>query len=64
MLRRGYLASTSVYLSNAHDEVIIDRYLEAVDDCFLVLANAIESNSVEALLETRLRSDSFTRVTL
>lgn len=63
MLRRGYLASTSVYLSNAHDEQIIDEYLEAVDDCFLILAKAIENDSIDKLLETRLRSDSFSRVT-
>ena len=49
MLRRGYLASTSVYLSNAHAEQIIDEYLEAVDDCFLILAKAIENDSIDKL---------------
>lgn len=64
MLRRGYLAATSVYLSYAHDELIIDSYLESVDECFFIMAAAIENNNIDYLLETKLRSDSFQRLTL
>ena len=63
MLKRGYLAATSVYVSYAHNEKIIDSYLVAVDQCFSILANAIQSDDVELFLETKIRSDSFNRIT-
>tara|TARA_B110000003_G_scaffold276570_1_gene323986 strand:+ start:2956 stop:4281 length:1326 start_codon:yes stop_codon:yes gene_type:complete len=63
MLVRGYLAATSVYVSYAHDERIVKDYLIAVDECFLILSKAIESCSEDVLLNTRIRSDSFNRLT-
>lgn len=63
MLKRGYLASTSVYVSYAHNKKIIDNYLNAVDECFMILAHAVENKNEEELLMTRVRSDSFNRVT-
>lgn len=63
MLKRGYLASTSVYLSYAHTEDIINKYLENVDECFFILSKAIENNNENDLLDTKVRSDSFNRIT-
>tara|TARA_Y100000590_G_scaffold344798_1_gene394300 strand:- start:527 stop:1849 length:1323 start_codon:yes stop_codon:yes gene_type:complete len=63
MLKRGYLAATSVYVSYAHTYSIVDAYLEAVDECFLILSDAINEGSVNNLLQTKLRSDSFNRLT-
>lgn len=63
MLKRGYLASTSVYLSYAHTEDIINKYLESVDECFFILSKAIENNNENDLLDTKVRSDSFNRIT-
>ncbi len=63
MLRRGYLASTSIYLSNAHNELIVDKYLESVDEVFFIMSSALENKEIDSLLETRTRSDSFNRVT-
>ena len=63
MLQRGYLAATSVYLSYAHDKKIIDKYLIAVDECFGILSHAINNKNELKLLETRIRSDSFNRIT-
>ena len=63
MLKRGYLAATSVYVSYAHTETIVNEYLKAVDECFLILSKAIENNNENMLLETRVRTDSFSRLT-
>ena len=63
MLRRRYLAATSVYVSYAHTEEIVDTYLSAVNECFSILSNAIEKNSEVDLLETKIRTDSFKRIT-
>ena len=63
MLKRGYLAATSVYVSYAHNENIVKDYLNAVDECFCIISQAIENNDENELLETRIRSDSFNRLT-
>jgi glutamate-1-semialdehyde 2,1-aminomutase len=63
MLPRGYLASPSVYVSYAHTYQIVDTYLEAVDECFLLLANALERKNIDEVLKTKVRSDSFNRLT-
>ena len=63
MLKREYLAATSVYVSYAHTYDIANAYLEAVDESFLILANAINEETVFDLLQTKVRSDSFNRLT-
>jgi len=63
MLKRGYLAATSVYVSYAHTFSIVDAYLEAVDECFLILSDAINEGTVLKRLQTEVKSDSFNRLT-
>ena len=63
MLRRGYLASTSIYLSCAHTKKIIEEYLFHVDKVFKLMSELISQNKIKDRLETRVRSDSFTRLT-
>ena len=63
MLIRVYLASTSVYVSFAHNKIIVNEYLIEVDEVFAIIKNAIESNSENELLNSRIRSDSFNRIT-
>jgi glutamate-1-semialdehyde 2,1-aminomutase len=63
MLSRGYLASTSIYVSNAHTEGIVDEYLINVDLVFKLLSEAILSKNIKKSLKTSVRSDSFKRLT-
>ncbi len=63
MLKRGYLAATSVYVSLAHTDTIVDEYLDHVDGVFDLLSGCIRSGTVSKRLETRIRSDSFSRLT-
>ena len=63
MLKRGYLAATSVYVSLAHTDTIVDEYLDHVDGVFDLLSGCIRSGTVSKRLETRIRSDSFRRLT-
>lgn len=39
MLKRGFLATTSFYACFAHDDKIVDEYLNAADDVFNLLKN-------------------------
>ncbi|MCK4542953.1 MAG: hypothetical protein KAU17_12020, partial [Spirochaetales bacterium] len=63
MLKRGYLAASSVYVSSAHTYTIVDEYLDHVDEVFGIISEAIKSNTVVENLKTKVRSDSFSRLT-
>ena len=63
MLARGYLAAASVYVSLAHTDEIVDRYLEDVNKVFEILAAAVAKNDVSNRLRTAPRSDAFQRLT-
>ena len=63
MLKRGYLAASSVYVSMAHKVEIVDQYLTVADDVFAILSQAINAENVDELLETKPRSDAFVRLT-
>jgi glutamate-1-semialdehyde aminotransferase len=63
MLKRGYLAAASVYVSSAHTDTIVDEYLGHVDEVFGIISEAIRSNTVVKSLKTKVRSDSFSRLT-
>jgi glutamate-1-semialdehyde 2,1-aminomutase len=62
MLKKGYLASTSVYVTYAHTIEIANKYLEGVDEVFKILSDAIKKDKVSDLLETEVRTDMFKRL--
>jgi glutamate-1-semialdehyde 2,1-aminomutase len=62
MLKRGYLAATSVYVSQAHTLRIVEDYLAAADEVFGFIAKAISGNTVNSRLETRVKSEAFKRL--
>ena len=62
MLKRGYLAATSVYVSQAHTMRIVEDYLMAADEVFSLIAKAINSDTVKSKLETRVKSETFKRL--
>ncbi|KKU77964.1 MAG: Class III aminotransferase [Parcubacteria group bacterium GW2011_GWA2_47_64] len=63
MLRRGFLASGSVYMSHAHTEKNIKKYLSAVNEVFALLAEAIEKDTVASLLQGPVAHSGFQRLT-
>jgi glutamate-1-semialdehyde 2,1-aminomutase len=63
MLKRGYLAASSVYVSSAHTDIIVDEYHDHADEVFGIISEGIRSNTVSERLESRIRSDSFSRLT-
>jgi glutamate-1-semialdehyde aminotransferase len=63
MLKKGFLASTSVYVSYSHKEEHIEKYLEKVDEVFRFIKQAIENNKVKELLEGPAAYNDFRRLT-
>ena len=63
MLKRGFLASTSVYVSYSHNEIHINEYYNNVDAVFGILKQAIEQKNVLNLLEGPIAHTGFQRLT-
>ena len=63
MLRRGFLASGSVYVSYAHKTKHVKKYLGAVDEVFNLLAEAIKKDIVASLLQGAVAHSGFQRLT-
>ncbi len=63
MLYRGFLASTSVYVSYSHNEENIEKYFENVNDVFKLIKNSIDKNNVYNLLKGPVAHKGFKRLT-
>ena len=62
MLKRGYLASTSVYVSYSHNEKIVEEYLNNVDEVFNLLSDSIKGGNIVDKLESRVIEEGFKRL--
>lgn len=62
MLKKGYLAGTSVYVCIEHDSETIDRYFEALDPVFAMIRECRDGRDVEALLDGPVCHDRFRRI--
>ena len=63
MLKKGYLASNSVYVSYAHTTATVNKYLKVADEVFCFLADSIKRNKVRECLNTHVRYEGFKRLT-
>lgn len=62
MLSRGFLASTLFYANYCHQPEHIDAYLNALEEVFGILAQAIQNEEVELLLQGPTRHSGFQRL--
>ena len=51
MLRRGFLATTAMYITLAHTDEVVQLYASAIDDVFVEIANTLTENQVLARLK-------------
>lgn len=63
MLKRGFLASKSVYVSYAHTKEHVEKYMNHTDVAFGLIKKALAANTVERLLKGPIASDEFRRLT-
>ena len=62
MLKKGILASTSVYTCIAHTRALVDRYFETLDPVFALIKECEGGRSVDALLEGPVCHAGFKRL--
>lgn len=62
MLERGFLASNLFYPMYAHNDHHVDSYLEAADEAFAILADAVDKGDVDDRLQGQPASSGFKRL--
>jgi glutamate-1-semialdehyde 2,1-aminomutase len=62
MLKKGFLASTSVYVCTEHSADVVDRYFEAVDPVFGLIRECEDGRSADDLLEGPVCHAGFRRL--
>jgi glutamate-1-semialdehyde aminotransferase len=62
MLERGFLATKAFYTTFAHEDTIIEEYLQAAEEVFGVVAQALERGTVTSLLHGPIAHAGFTRL--
>jgi len=62
MLKRGFLASTVIYLSNAHTDKIIKDYLKNLDYVFKKISLLIKKNNYKKMYKIKEASEGFGRL--
>lgn len=63
MLKRGYLASASVYVSYSHNKNNVTDYMKKVDEVFEIIKSSIDNNNIEDILEGPIAYSGFKRLT-
>ncbi|MGB0383331.1 MAG: aminotransferase class III-fold pyridoxal phosphate-dependent enzyme [Ardenticatenaceae bacterium] len=63
MLERGFLASSGFYATYAHQDDHVESYLEAAEEVFVIVADALEKHTVMALLKGPVAHTGFRRLT-
>lgn len=62
MLKKGFLAATAVYVCTEHTPEVVDRYFDALDPLFGLIAECEAGRSVDELLEGPVCHSGFTRL--
>lgn len=62
MLDRGFLATTAFYAAFAHNEEIVDAYLNKVDGAFGLLSKAVQEEKLESYLKGPVCHAGFQRL--
>ena len=62
MLKKGFLATTAIYVSSAHTKKIVDGYLSAADEIFKKISVALKSNSLKEMLQGPVCHAGFQRL--
>ena len=62
MLKKGFLASNSVYVCIDHEDQILDRYIEELNDIFKKIKECEEGENILELLDGPVCHDGFSRL--
>jgi glutamate-1-semialdehyde 2,1-aminomutase len=62
MLKKGYLAATSIYPCTEHTQLLVDQYFEALDPLFALIKECEDGRPIDPLLEGPVAHGGFRRL--
>ena len=62
MLKKNFLANTSVYLCTEHSKEIIDSYLSELRAIFSIIRDCEDGNDINSILDGPICHDGFSRL--
>jgi glutamate-1-semialdehyde aminotransferase len=62
MLKKGYLATTAIYVMLPHTQEIVEKHLEAVDEVFGEISEILKRGDVEKALDGKVCHSGFKRL--
>ena len=63
MLKRGFLATNSVYVSFVHDKKLVDEYIDNLDEVFAIISQCENTDlDIDELLDGDVCHSEFTRL--
>ena len=62
MLKKGFLASNSVYVCTEHTEQVVDEYFEKLHPVFSIIADCENGRNIDDLLDGPMCHSSFKRL--
>ena len=63
MLKRGFLATNSVYVSLAHDKKLVDEYIDSLNEVFGMISKCEDTDlDINELLDDEICHVDFTRL--
>ena len=62
MLKKGFLATTTIYVSTSHTKKIINKYLKYLEKIFLIISKCERGDDIHRYLETKVSETDFARL--
>ncbi len=62
MLKNGFLATTTIYVSISHTKKIINKYMKCLDEIFLVISRCERGDDIYRYLDTKVSETDFARL--
>jgi glutamate-1-semialdehyde 2,1-aminomutase len=62
MLKSGFLATTTIYVSIAHNKKILKKYFNCLDKLFLIIAKCENGDDIYRYLKTKESETDFARL--
>ena len=62
MLKNGFLATTTIYVSISHTKKIINKYMKCLEKIFLVISRCERGDDIHRYLDTKVSETDFARL--
>ena len=62
MLKKGFLASNSTYVSTSHSQELVDHYLELLDPIFGLISDCEQGRDIDSLIDDEICHTGFERL--